>query len=67
MGRGLGYWWQVKSETCHAPCSKLCLLKVNILVKKQHLGTFEQSNIEKESKWTTKNHFLSSRLYISVN
>ena len=57
---------EVKSKTCHAHCSKLCLLKVVILVKKHHLGNFVQSNIEKDCNWATKNHFLSSTLCVSV-
>ena len=52
--------------TCHARCSKLSLLKVIILVKKQHLRNFEQSNVGNESKWTSKNLFLSYALCISV-
>ena len=52
--------------TCHSRCSKLSLLKVIILVKKQHLRNFEQSNVGNESKWTSKNLFLSCALCISV-
>ena len=37
-------------KTDHAHFSKLCLLEVIIFVKKQHLGTFELSNIDNESK-----------------
>ena len=44
-------------------CSKLCLLTVIILVKKQQLGNFQQSNIGNKSEWVSKN-FLSSTLCI---
>ena len=55
-----------KFQTDHAHFSKLCQVKRIILVKKQHLGIFEQSNIGNESRWVHESNFASPRLCISI-
>ena len=47
-------------------CSKLCLLKCNILLEKQRFRLFQHSGIRNETRGVNKNHFQSSTLRISV-
>ena len=49
---------QATFKTEHTQFSKLCPLKLAILVKKKHFRNFEPLNNRNESKQVLRNHFL---------
>ena len=58
---------EVKFKSDSAYFEKLCLPKWVILFKKQHFGSFENSNIRNKKKSGNKNHFLSWTKHIFEN
>ena len=53
-------------KTDHAHISKLRLLKLVVLYKKQHFRVFVSSNIRNENKKVNKNRCLFCKTYLSI-